>query len=96
MEELIEQIKERIKILQLKPNAVNIGKVAELTLVNKRLAKINYTRCCETLKGNEIISFEEYLKKFYTKNWNNYINKKGIVTSLEEIEQRYDWYLKHL
>ena len=48
MEELIEQIKERIKTLQLEPTDVNIGKIVELNLVNMRLAKINYTRCCES------------------------------------------------
>ena len=37
MEELFEQIKERIKVLQKDPTHVNIGKISELTLVNIRL-----------------------------------------------------------
>lgn len=40
MEELREQIKERIKELQLNPCLVNIGKVSELTLVNMKLKQL--------------------------------------------------------
>ena len=47
MKNFIEEIKNRIKLLQETPTEINIAIIAELTLVNKRLEKINYTRCCK-------------------------------------------------
>ena len=50
MEELIEQIIERIKKLQEEPTDVNIGKVAELNLVMIRLQQLTLTDASQQRK----------------------------------------------
>ena len=64
MKKFIEEIKNRIKLLQETPTEINIAIVGELTLVNKRLVKINSARCCTEFKTDkEKDAFDEGYRK---------------------------------
>ena len=69
----IEYCKENgIKVKEF--NKYNVNNYTDF--LEKKLEAINYTRCCEELKGKEAIPFEDWLKdKFIKISDTDYTNK---------------------
>ena len=59
-------------------------------------AKINYTRCCETLKGKEEMNFEEWIKENNYRKVHKGYARNQIHFGDEEMLQRYNYYKKSL
>ena len=48
------------------------------------------------LIDKKVLSFDDYLKKFYIENGFNYQSKRtGKIVDIDEPKKRYDWYCKY-
>ena len=69
---------------------IDIQKISTY-LTNIREAAINYTRCCDKLKGKEAISFGRYCaSRGYHKYEGNWVNRQRIPRDIEWIKKMYN------
>ena len=65
-------------------------------VVDELLTAINYTRCCEELKGKKAMTFEEWVEsEGYTEKWDGYF-KNGIKSTYWIVKGKYVMYTNEL
>lgn len=58
--------------------------------------QLNLCDVVKPLIDKKVISFDDYLEKFYIENGLNYQSKRtGKIVDIDEPKKRYDWYCKY-
>jgi hypothetical protein len=65
-------------------------------LLKDTIQAIEVIQCCETLKDKKVITFEEYVDKYYERKDFKYFNKRGKDFSATQITTIYDEHINNL